>query len=119
MTPRALDGGATCRLTLAVLQRWLSHASLQVMQISLGMSPWVLIRSTVLRCLSQHAMTPSHAALGWLLAQPGIIAIPKTGNRRRLLENLQAIERPLSAPQAAELCALFPAPATPQPLAML
>lgn len=67
----------------------------------------------------RHAITPSHAALGWLLAQPDIMTIPKTTNRSRLLENLQAIERPLSPSQVAELGKIFPAPATPQPLAML
>lgn len=67
----------------------------------------------------RHATTPTHAALGWLLAQPEIFAIPKTSRRVRLQENLKAIEQPLNAHQLAELDALFPAPSTPQPLAMI
>jgi aldehyde reductase len=58
----------------------------------------------------QHAMTPAQVALAWLLAQDGVIAIPKTGQRERLRENAAALERPLSAEQLRELDTLFPAP---------
>jgi len=67
----------------------------------------------------RHGMTPSQAALAWLLAQDGVIAIPKTGRRERLKENLGALERPLDAAQLAELDRLFPPPAGPAPLEML
>lgn len=67
----------------------------------------------------RHAITPTHAALGWLLAQPGVLAIPKTSLRARLRENLEAITTPLTQAQLEELGLLFPVPATPQPLAML
>jgi diketogulonate reductase-like aldo/keto reductase len=67
----------------------------------------------------RHGMTPSQAALAWLLAKDDVIAIPKTGNRGRLKENLAALEHPLDAAQLAELDGLFPPPAGPQPLEML
>ena len=67
----------------------------------------------------RHGMTPAQAALGWLLAKEGVIAIPKTARRDRLKENLGALERPLDAAQLAELDRLFPPPAGPAPLAML
>jgi len=67
----------------------------------------------------RHGMTPSQAALAWLLAKDGVIVIPKTGRRERLKENLVALERTLTAAQLAELDQLFPPPAGPQPLAML
>jgi diketogulonate reductase-like aldo/keto reductase len=67
----------------------------------------------------RHAMTPAQAALGWLLAQDNVIAIPKTGNRARLEENLGALSRPLSVAQLAELDILFPPPVAPRPLEML
>ena len=67
----------------------------------------------------RHAMTPAQAALAWLLAQEGVIVIPKTGRRERLKENLGALERPLDAAQLAELDRLFRPPAAPQPLEML
>jgi aldehyde reductase len=64
-------------------------------------------------------MTPSQAALAWLLSKDGVIVIPKTGRRERLKENLGALDRPLDAAQLAELDRLFPPPAGPQPLDML
>jgi diketogulonate reductase-like aldo/keto reductase len=66
-----------------------------------------------------HGMTPSQAALAWLLSKDGVIVIPKTGRRERLKENLGALDRPLDAAQLAELDRLFPPPAGPQPLDML
>jgi diketogulonate reductase-like aldo/keto reductase len=67
----------------------------------------------------RHGMTPAHAALGWLLAQPGVIAIPKTGSPERVEVNAQALARPLSPAQLAELDQLFPPPRGPSPLAIL
>ncbi len=67
----------------------------------------------------RHAITPTHAALGWLLAQQDVFVIPKTSHRIRLEENLRAITQPLTPAQRAELAALFPAPTIPQPLAMI
>ena len=67
----------------------------------------------------RHAITPAHAALGWLLAQEGVLAIPKTASLSRLQENLRAIEQPLRPSQCAELERLFPAPSTPRPLEMI
>jgi aldehyde reductase len=58
-------------------------------------------------------------ALAWLLAQDGVIAIPKTGQRERLDENAAALQRPLSAQDLEELDRLFPPPAGATPLAML
>ncbi len=66
-----------------------------------------------------NAITPAQAALGWLLAQEDIIAIPKTGRRDRLKENLGALERPLKSAQVAELDRLFPRPPGRRPLEML
>ena len=66
-----------------------------------------------------HGMTPSQAALAWLLSKDGVIVIPKTGRRERLKENLGALEKPLNSAQLAELDRLFPPPAGPRPLDML
>ena len=64
-------------------------------------------------------MTPAQVALAWLLAQDGVIAIPKTGRRDRLEENAAALEHALDAEQMRELDRLFRPPAGPSPLAML
>ncbi|PLQ01297.1 aldo/keto reductase [Cupriavidus pauculus] len=68
---------------------------------------------------AQHGMTPAQAALAWLLASDDIIAIPKTGQRDRLRENLGALDITLTPEQLAELDTLFPPPRHAQPLAML
>jgi diketogulonate reductase-like aldo/keto reductase len=67
----------------------------------------------------RHGLTAAQAAIGWLLAQPDVLVIPKTGQRDRLRENLAALEHPLSPAQLAELDELFPPPKGPQPLEML
>ncbi len=67
----------------------------------------------------RHGMTPSQAALAWLLDKDDIIAIPKTSRRKRLKENLGALEHPLTPPQRSELERLFPPPSGPGPLEML
>jgi diketogulonate reductase-like aldo/keto reductase len=67
----------------------------------------------------RRGATPAQAALAWLLAQDGVIAIPKTGRRDRLKENLGALELRLDPPALAELDRLFAPPKGPRPLEML
>jgi diketogulonate reductase-like aldo/keto reductase len=64
-------------------------------------------------------ITPAQAALGWILANDDIIAIPKTGSRQRLREIVAALDHPLEACQLEELDRLFPPPAGAQPLEMI
>ncbi len=63
--------------------------------------------------------TPSQLAIGWLLAQEGVIAIPKTSRRDRLSELIDALEQPLSPEQLRELDRVFPRPAGVTPLEMI
>ncbi len=67
----------------------------------------------------RHGMTAAQAALAWLLANDNIIAIPKTGRRERIKENLGALDHPLSKEQLTELDRLFPPPNGSAPLQML
>ena len=67
----------------------------------------------------RNGMTPAQAALAWLLAKDGVIAIPKTGQRRHVRENAGTLEHPLTAAQLAELDKLFPPPTGPVALEML
>lgn len=64
-------------------------------------------------------MTPAQVALAWLLARDGIIAIPKTGHRDRLRENIGALSHTLTAEQLATLDGIFPPPKGPRALEML
>jgi diketogulonate reductase-like aldo/keto reductase len=67
----------------------------------------------------RHSMTPAQVAIAWLLAQEGVIVIPKTGRRERLEENAGALARPLAPAQLRELDAVFAAPKGASPLAMI
>lgn len=79
-----------------------------------------LLRHRALRTFAgEHGMTPGQAALSWLLAQPGVIAIPKSGSAERVEDNAAALAMKLSAAQLAELDRLFAPPDGPGPLAML
>lgn len=79
-----------------------------------------LLRSPKLKdCAQRHGMTPAQAALAWLLAQEGVIAIPKSASRERVRENAAARDITLSSEQRAELDRLFAPPHGPSPLDML
>jgi len=67
----------------------------------------------------RYGMTPVQIALAWLLANDGVIAIPKTSRPDRLEEARGALEHRLTKAQLAELDELFPPPSGPRPLEML
>lgn len=79
-----------------------------------------LLRHGALRAFgSAHGMTPGQVSIAWLLAQPGVIAIPKTGSAERVAQNAAALARPLTAAELKELDGIFAPPTGPAPLAML
>ena len=65
------------------------------------------------------AMTPAQVALAWLLAQDGVIAIPKAGNARASRRTPLRWRIRCRPTICAELDRLFPPPAGPSPLAMI
>ncbi|MBS1157483.1 MAG: Aldo/keto reductase [Proteobacteria bacterium] len=79
-----------------------------------------LLRHPKLVALAQrHGLTAAQVALGWLLANDDIIAIPKSGKRSHVRENAAVLARPLSAEILAELDQIFPPPQSSRPLEML
>jgi len=79
-----------------------------------------LLRHQGLKDFGQrHGMTAAQAALAWLLAQDGVIAIPKSATPARVRENAAARDITLSAEQLGELDRLFAPPTRPSPLDML
>jgi len=101
------------------LLSWLRERRIPVMAYS-PIEQAKLVRNPKLVDFAQHyGMTPAQAALAWLLANDDIIVIPKTGNRKRLQENVGALEHRLTTAQLAELDRLFPPPTGPRPLEML
>ena len=101
------------------LRPWLRERGVPVMAYSPIEQARLLEDPRLASFAGRHGMTPAQAALAWLLAQDGVIVIPKTGRREHLQENLGALDVTLDAAQRAELDRLFPPPAGPVPLDML
>lgn len=68
---------------------------------------------------ARHRVTPAQMALAWVLAQPGVMAIPKSVRAEHLRDNWQAQAVVLSAADHDQLDRLFPPPAAKAALAML
>jgi aldehyde reductase len=126
----ALPGGGACQADQVLynlgrrgvewdLVPWLRRHRMPLMAYS-PVEEGRLLRNRALgEFAKRHSLTPAQVALGWLLAQDGVIAIPKTSHPARLEENAAVIDRPLSPAQLGELEHLFPPPGGPSPLAML
>jgi diketogulonate reductase-like aldo/keto reductase len=98
---------------------WLRERRVPVMAYSPLEEGRLVVRRDLVDFAKRQGMTPSQVAIGWLLAQDGVIAIPKTGKRKRLEENALALAHPLTTAQLHELNALFPPPKGPSPLEMI
>ena len=61
----------------------------------------------------------AQVALAWVLAQSGVVAIPKAVRETHLRENLAAAELQLGPDDLAELDRLYPPPRRESPLAMI
>ena len=98
---------------------WLKERTVPVMAYSPIEQARLLGDAKLAGFAKRHGMTPSQAALAWLLSKEGVIVIPKTSRRERLKENLGALDIVLNPNQLSELDWLFPPPTGPQPLDML
>jgi aldehyde reductase len=101
------------------LRPWLGERRLPVMAYSPFDQGRLLRKRALATFAKQRGMTPGQVALAWLLAQDGVIAIPKAGSVQRVEENAAVLARPLSPADLQELARLFPPPEGPTPLAML
>lgn len=101
------------------LRPWLQQRGVPVMAYSPIEQARLLRHQGLKDFARRHGMTPAQAALAWLLAQEGVIAIPKSGHAAHLRENAAACDVVLDAAQRAELDRLFAPPAGPGPLEML
>lgn len=98
---------------------WLRERKVPIMAYSPIEQARLLRHAGLKEFAKRHGMTPSQAALSWLLSRDDVIAIPKTAHRERLKENFSALEHPLDPAQLAELDKLFPPPTRAQTLEML
>jgi len=79
-----------------------------------------LLGKPALKKLADEAgCTPAQLALAWVMAQPGVVTIPKSASRDRVKENLGALEVKITPQIAAELDRAFPPPKGKQALEML
>jgi diketogulonate reductase-like aldo/keto reductase len=63
-----------------------------------------VLRDRAVRATARkYHVTPAQVALHWLVRQPGVITIPKSGNRQRLRENLEAADLVLPLADLQEL----------------
>lgn len=67
---------------------------------------------------ARRGLTAAQMALAWLLAQPGVMAIPKSARVVHLQHNWQAASATLTADELAALDRLFPPPRRSGPLAV-
>ena len=98
---------------------WMRQCSIPLMAYS-PLDQGGLLRQSALKKLADEVgCTPAQLALAWLLAQPGVVTIPKSASRERVKENLGALEVTLSPKILAELDRAFPPPKGKQALEML
>jgi diketogulonate reductase-like aldo/keto reductase len=79
----------------------------------------LLNNKALLGIAHERNKTPSQIALAWLLAQPEVMAIPKSGNPKHVEENRAAADLLLSTEELAALENAFPRPKQRKPLEML
>jgi diketogulonate reductase-like aldo/keto reductase len=79
-----------------------------------------LLRHPALKAIAaRHGVTPAQVALAFVLARPGVIAIPKAADPAHVRQNAAARELALTAADMTELDAAFPPPKRKRALAML
>lgn len=76
-------------------------------------------RSALDEVAARHGVDRFAIALAWLLARPGIIAIPKAATRTHVTANRKAAELALDEVDLVALDRDFPPPTAKRPLAML
>ncbi len=101
------------------LQPWLRERGVPVMAYS-PFDQGRLLHDAALKAFAKECgMAPAQVAMGWLLAQEGVIAIPKAGHPDRLREHAATLARPLSKEELDALDGIFAPPTEARPLAML
>jgi diketogulonate reductase-like aldo/keto reductase len=79
----------------------------------------ILGDATLAAVADRHGATPAQVALAWVIAQPGVVTIPKTIDPDRMRANLAAADMTLTPEDLAEIERAFPPPRRKRPLEML
>jgi diketogulonate reductase-like aldo/keto reductase len=78
-----------------------------------------LLRSAALKRIAErHGATTAQIALAWLVAQQGVIAIPKAVSEAHIRANRAALDLALTPADLTDLDRAFPPPRRKMPLAM-
>jgi diketogulonate reductase-like aldo/keto reductase len=79
-----------------------------------------LLGDPVLRGVARdHQVNPAEIALAWVLAHPGVCAIPEAGTVKHVRQNRAALEVHLREFDMVKLDEAFPPPVTPVPIEVL
>jgi len=125
----AIEGGRHCatnqvyyslteRGPEVALMPWMRDRGLPLMAYS-PIDQGALAKDAALATLSaDKACTPAQLALAWVMARPGVMAIPKAVREAHLRDNLAAADVALDAGDLAELDRRHPPPRRRRPLAM-
>jgi len=98
---------------------WMRRRSIPLMAYS-PLDQGGLLGSAPLQKIAREVgCTPAQLAIAWLLAQPGVVTIPKSSTRERVKENLGALAVTLAPDMLAALDRAFPPPKRKQSLEML
>ena len=68
---------------------------------------------------ARHDATAAQVALAWVMAQPGVIAIPKASRQEHVRQNAAALDIKLTAEDCADLDRAFPPPTRKRGLEMI
>ena len=98
---------------------WMRQHSIPLMAYSPLDQGGLLRKSALKKLADEVGCTPAQLAVAWLLAQPGVVTIPKSASRERVKENFGALDLKLSPQVLAELDRAFPPPKSKQALEML
>jgi diketogulonate reductase-like aldo/keto reductase len=79
----------------------------------------LLSHPDLIRLAKAHQATPAQVALAYLLAQAGVIAIPKSSRAEHVAENRASADIRLTSETLATLDRLFPRPSRKIPLEMI
>lgn len=74
---------------------------------------------TLVEIAARHSATPARVALAWLLAQDGVITIPKASSAEHVRDNRAALDLRLTREDLADLDRAFPPPRRKTSLAMI
>jgi diketogulonate reductase-like aldo/keto reductase len=101
------------------LLTWCRERKMPIMAYSPIEQGVLLENYELLKIAKRHKATPAQIALGWVMREPGILAIPKAGTPEHVRENREALNLQLTDEDLNLLDELFPRPRSKVPLEMI